>query len=53
MSKYNEKNGEVIRMKCENGCLSKYFYLCKKVGEKYNQWSEIIDKFETKYKSEK
>ncbi|KAL4432112.1 hypothetical protein ABPG74_014366 [Tetrahymena malaccensis] len=52
-NKLNGSKGEVIKQECENNCLSKYFFLCKKIGEKYNNWTELIDKFESKYKAEK
>ncbi|EAS03419.2 transmembrane protein, putative (macronuclear) [Tetrahymena thermophila SB210] len=52
-NKLNGSKGEVIKKECENNCLSKYFFLCKKIGEKYNNWTDIIDKFESKYKAEK
>ncbi|KAL4477753.1 hypothetical protein ABPG72_018927 [Tetrahymena utriculariae] len=52
-NKLNGIKGEVIKKECENNCLSKYFFLCKKIGEKYNNWTEIIDKYESKYKAEK
>ena len=48
-----EKQGQSIKEECESQCLSKYFFLCNKIGSKYNKWTDEIKEYEGKYKIEK
>lgn len=38
---------------CPERCLVKYFSMCRKIGAKYNSWTECIENYQAKYKQEK